>query len=242
MEHRYITIFCTDCGYSHEVRLHCGDRLCEECKEQNYYRLLNKYLPVVKNARFLSQLTLTIKHFAELDSDRIKFLLSCFRAFRNHPEIVNKLNGGLAVIECKHVSDQKGWNMHMHVLLDSVFLDQKRISSIWSEITGGSFIVDIRREEQSTHAVYHLLKYLQKNPVIWSERGDDAIEALCEDYRWAFKGSRHVISFGSFYSALPEEKEPYRIVCPVCGSVQWMTEFEMEAVMFRWRRRSYAPG
>lgn len=220
--HKYIYRYCAVCGYPAPVRLYCGDRLCPLCKQPHYYRLIRRYVPVIKGipAYRLSQLTLTFTNFAFLTKSKVRYAESCVRRLRQTRWFKEKCNGGLAVYEVKHVSDEKGWNLHCHILINSSYIPKKELSEIWRSITGDSFIVDVRKEENNKRAVFHLLKYFLKNPVI---QGNDVSE-LKRQYNSAFFGSRNIVSFGSLYNS---GKDDYQMECPVCKSKDFIEEYKL---------------
>lgn len=224
-EHKIINRYCLECGWFYPVRLYCGDRLCSECKKNNYYRLLDYYLPLIKKipSRRLSQMTLTYRNFSFLNTNQVLSIGKDFKRLRDSNLFRSKVKGGLSVIEIKHASDSAGWNLHIHALLDSSFVSQSELSKVWFGITGHSYIVDIRQEENSSHAIKHLLKYFLKTPVILGANES----VLRNDFNRAFKRSRNVVSFGSLYNVVKEDKLPYRFKCPVCGSTEWINEFQL---------------
>lgn len=219
--HNHIAMYCSDCGYKTIRLLNCGDRLCPVCKEDNYKRLLVMYSPIIKKVPFhrLSQITLTHKNQKYLTRSSVRSILSDFNKLRRSSFFKRYVKGGLAVVECKHRSDFSGWNLHIHILVDSSFIPQKSLSRLWHSITGHSYIVDVRKEEKSSSAIFHLLKYFNKVPII---QGFD-VSSLEKDFNDAFRGIRTVISFGSFY--LNEKK--YLPKCPKCGCDKWITEFDL---------------
>jgi len=225
MEHKIITLYCGNCGYSFKASLYCGNRLCEQCKKRNYARLLHRYNKVVSAvpSNKLSQLTLTYKNFQYLNSGQVVAIRNDLRKLRATKFFQDRVNGGLAVIEIKHVSDDLGWNLHIHILIDGFYVPHGVLSSLWHSITGHSYIVDVRREENSKSAFYHLLKYFLKTPII---KGSDE-EDLKRQFNDAFRGSRNVMSFGSMYNPIDEGAQPYHLHCPMCGHEVWLSEFEM---------------
>lgn len=221
--HTYRTIYCTKCGFTHRVRLYCGDRLCRVCKEKNYFALLRRYLPLIKKTSpfRLKQITLTYRNFPYLANREVRHLVADFRQLRKTDFWRSRVRGGLAVIECKHRNDKVGWNIHIHILVDSLFISVRQLSSVWFNITKHSYIVDVRSEGNSKRSVYHLLKYFLKVPVI---KGCD-VEALKLDFNNAFFRSRNLITFGSLYNT--EKKSAYNFVCPRCGNTEWLLDFEV---------------
>jgi hypothetical protein len=97
------------------------------------------------------------------------------------------------------------------VLLDADYLPQRKISKDWQEITGDSFMVDIREAGTVKEGLKYCLKYLSKAPVLSGHE---------EEYRVAVKGLRLVQPFGTLYGDLVMKLQS--IPCPDCGSVRWI--------------------
>ncbi len=227
-EHDIISIYCSKCGYPHQVVLYCGDRLCEVCKRRNYARLVNRYLPVltrIPNNR-VSQITLTYKNFKYLNTSQICSIKKDLITLRNSKLFKESVKGGLAVLEIKHVSDEVGWNLHIHMLVDAKYIPHRSLQEEWSKITGHSFIVHIKSERNTRNAFLHLLKYFLKTPII---KGSD-VDDLREQYNNAFFGSRNVISFGSMYHSLSDNESKFSLKCPICGNIEWISEFELDKI------------
>ena len=223
--HSYKTLYCANCGFQHKVRLYCGDRLCEICKEPNYHRLLSHYLPVVEKIKpyRLQQITLTHRNCQFLTKSKIDKIASDLRKLRKSVFFKSRVKGGLAVVECKHRNDKVGWNIHIHILVDSSFIPVKELSKVWLSITGNSFIVDVRNEGDSRGSLFHLLKYFLKTPVIL---GADILN-LKEDFNNAFRGFRSLITFGSLYNWKADD-DVYHFKCPSCKSVCWIRDDELD--------------
>ena len=210
--HKLLTLACHTCKTFHQVKLKCGDRFCLTCRRRDYGRLYKRFLPVLKSAKYLTHLTLTIKNYDFLDSTKVQEVNKWLREFYNHPRIKETFRGGLSCQEIIHVSDLKGWNHHIHTLNDMAWISQAELSKIWKEISGNP-IVWIKKSEGAEKDLKYLLKYMFKPPYVNS---DHDVFQLKDDYRKAFFGSRSVNAHGSFYNSdCSDDPDPF--VCPVCG-------------------------
>jgi len=222
--HTYRNITCGDCGLVYKVPLNCGDRLCPICKKPNYYRLLRLYLPVIRKIKTsnLKLITLTHCNFKYLTRSSVRQIASDYRQLRETAFWNKSVKGSLAVVECKHKNDKVGWNIHIHILVDSSFIPVGRLSKVWASITGHSYIVDIRRGRSNRNSVFHLLKYFLKTPVI---QGNNIIQ-LRQDYNDAFRRSRTLITSGSLYNVIAEDIV-YHFSCPKCGGQNWLFDWDL---------------
>lgn len=127
-----------------------------------------------------------------------------------------RVRGGLQTIEV--VNKRRGWHVHLHVILDSDYLPQAKLSKDWGEITGGSFIVDIREAGTVAEGLKYCLKYLSKAPVLSGHE---------EEYREAVEGLRLVQPFGSLYGDLVVSLP--NVMCRECGGHAWVCwEFDLK--------------
>ena len=214
--HRLMNFVCSNpsCRHMHNIRLKCQDRFCESCRYREWIRLYKKYLPIVKSAKYLTFLTLTIKNYAFLTPDRVRECNIWLRQFFNHPQIRGRFRGALSCQEIIHKSDDKGWNGHVHCLVDGDFVDIHEISRIWRSITGDSSVCFIVKCHGPEHYLHYLLKYMKKAPCV---SGADSY-SLRHDYNRSFHGLRAVNSHGSFYDAellIPDDDD---FICLKCGS------------------------
>lgn len=203
----------------------CGRAaLCEPCARRRAGQVGVTYLPKfqaaleAKEGRIMALVTFTIQHVEELrlglelirDSwrggrDRAKRYRN--RPDRNSPTEFAKMAGGTAALEVvrSKTKPRTHWHPHLHVLavLDD-YIDQKALSEEWRQLTGGSYIVDIRRVKpgEELEGIREALKY----PVKFSElRPIDCVRAY-----FAFRGVRErkriipLSSFGCTRAALPD--------------------------------------
>lgn len=203
----------------------CGrTALCEACARRRAVQVGQTYVPKIEAAlgasegRIAALLTLTIKSTEDLRAG-LELLRASFhnlrkRALRHwtnpkrHPfSEACKMAGGVAALEVKRSKLKPGslWHPHLHVLvvLDD-YIDQKRLSEEWKALTGGSFIVDIRRirDDDVIAGVREALKY----PVKFG----DLSAADCVQAFLAFRGVRQgrrinpLCSFGCVRAQLPD--------------------------------------
>jgi hypothetical protein len=174
------------------------------------------YLESVEAIKRPKLLTLTLRNVPTLTRKYIRGLRKSFTKLMHRKWYKERVRGGLQTIEI--VNKGNGWHVHMHVLLDAEYLPQKKIAKDWLEITGDSFMVDIREAGTVKEGLKYCLKYLSKAPVLSGHE---------EEYREAVKGLRLVQPFGSLYGDLVMRLPS--VPCPECGSVRWIVwEFELE--------------
>jgi hypothetical protein len=203
-EHPFLTLYCGHCGHPLKVKLGCGDRTCPECRLKWFGYHFKTLLALVAGWKSAYFLTLTLKNIREISKADVQDLRKDFERLRRR---FKQIQGGFYVVQATNRG--KGWHLHLHILFDGFFINQKELSEAWAEITGGSFIVDIRKVQDPKTAVRYLLSDFLQAPRI---RPEDA-----EEFNGIFKGSRLVQPFGKYKAT--KFRVPYK--CPDCGRIEW---------------------
>lgn len=200
----YINYRCEKCGNLKRIHTSCKQRTCRRCARIMSRNLVKAYLPIAETFQWACLLTLTLLSAPSEDvREQLDKILASFCKLRRrkiwnaekgiyHVEIIKK--GG------------KSWYVHLHALIDSKWMDQKALSHAWLDITGNSFIADIRRVRGGRRgSLREVLKYQTK---MWELDRED--EIFIEDI---FKGRRFV---GSFGIQKPEKEKLGSMKCS-CG-------------------------
>lgn len=181
----------------------CKNRLCPYCSRKRSGKLLNQLSASIEKMKNPKLLTLTVKNTPKIDSEYFKWLRGCFSRLRRRKFFKDACSGGFYAIETTYNKESKEWHVHMHALIDSGYMSvedwidakgkmKKGLRSLWKEITGGSWGVDIRQADYK--AGKEVLKYITKvaDFVDYPERVDE--------YLAATKGSRLFHTFGNVHN------------------------------------------
>lgn len=175
---------------------------------------MRRFIPIVKTMAEPKFLTLTLKR-RPLCRENVKFLRDCFTKLRHRK--IWTARGGVYQIEIGTVDELGQCNLHIHAAIDSPYMSQKSLSKVWKEITGDSFIVDIRKAKDARDIVWYMSKHLAKmpGPMIWGHMKWQ--HKLIND---VLKGTRLVQGFGTLcHVSMPLGG----CTCPKCGSVDSFT-------------------
>jgi hypothetical protein len=111
--------------------------------------------------------------------------------------------GGAAFLEVKIAKDGRTWHPHIHIIAEGGFLNQSRLSDKWKEITGDSWIVDVRYVRDRGEVIRYVAKYASKPLDATLFRSKEHLkEAMV-----ALKGRRLCLTFGN-WRGLELEKRP----------------------------------
>lgn len=185
----------------------CHDRLCLPCQRDRQAAVVEgimlKMLDGRGECRFV---TLTLKHGDAALAVQLERLVSCFKALRKHPDVASRLQGGAWFIEVKLSKDRHRWHPHLHVIAEGSFIDARTLSRAWYQVTGDSYITDIRAIGDVRRRASYVTKYATKplHPEV------TLVPAKLDEFVEAIKGRRLYQCFGTWAKAVHREKPQKR--------------------------------
>ena len=190
----------------------CRNRWCVPCQRERAAKLAARFIPalVLHETRFL---TLTLKSAPTDLTTQLNRLYKCYRKLRRTELWRCHIKGALAFCEVTRSGDTGQWHPHLHVLVHGTYLRHAELRDTWHSITGDSWIVDIRRPNNTHDTLRYLTTYVTKAvPASVTRDQTSLIEAMT-----AFKGRRLFIATGTL-GRIPDpdpETDP-DIWQPVC--------------------------
>lgn len=180
----------------------CRDRLCPVCARKRSYECQSLIKAAIRDADSLRFITLTIHADSMSFTAAYEKLMESWRALRKSKRWKEKIRGGVWTIEVTRNPDTGYWHPHLHLLCDGDYFDQRELSDIWRDVTGDSFVVDIRLVKSRKKAAAYVAKYASKPPMMkeWPA------SAICE-FAQGTKGKRMLHTFGDFHGRKLEENE-----------------------------------
>jgi plasmid rolling circle replication initiator protein Rep len=184
--------------------------LCPFCARRRAAKSIKKNEERIEHAMAQNKrlkpimITLTVKNGPDLAERNAHLEKGCKRLLERRRDYLKKKRGKTefrkvagAVYSYEFTNRGQGWHPHVHMiaLVDS-WIDQEALSREWQEITGDSFIVDVRRIKPNkkhgtldiTSGLLEVLKYAVKFHDLDLELNWHAYEVL--------KGKRLLGSFG----------------------------------------------
>jgi hypothetical protein len=215
----YMVVYCPKCGKGEKIKAFCHHKLCGRCQKILRYKKIEQYWTLVKGMKHPRFLTLTFKNVHYINKNMIKWQKACFRKFQDDSYVRARLGGGIASWECLRVTEKRAkvrtWNPHIHIMYDGQYMRQSELVRIWRDITGNSFIVDIREimpknliarwkrhpnerrvptENEKRECLKETLKYITKS-IAFSDS-----DVLVGEFLSATHGMRRIWTFGSAYN------------------------------------------
>ena len=138
---------------------HCGLRWCPMCAASRQAWIASeceRWFIQVDQPRLV---TLTMRHTNAPLADQVNELYDHFRKFRRRKFFADRTKGGVWFFHIKKSQSDHKWHPHLHMLIDSDFLEHKLIRKLWLKITGDSDIVHIKAVTNPTNSVKHAARY-----------------------------------------------------------------------------------
>lgn len=139
----------------------CRDRWCRAC-QRDRSRIIAANLRDRLRATPVRLVTLTLRHRYQPLRHQVDRLLDHFRALRRRPLWADSIRGGVAFIEIKYKPEANRWHPHLHVLCTGNWIAQSLLSDTWAQVTGDSFVVDIRAVRDLDEVARYVAKYATK--------------------------------------------------------------------------------
>lgn len=160
---------------------YCHDRFCVPCAAARAARIRNNLAHHLPDHP-LRLVTLTLRHSSRPLKMQLDRLYLAYRRLRQRRIWSDRVRGACAVLEITRSKRDGSWHPHLHVILDGKYLPQALLRKAWLEVTGDSYVVDVRLIRQPRQAVAYVTKYLTKGtPAIRpgdTDRNVELIDAL----------------------------------------------------------------
>lgn len=197
----------------------CHDRFCLPCATERARGIALNVIEHVagREVRFL---TLTLKHTDRPLPDQLDHLYKSFSDLRRRTFWKRRVTGGIAFLEVVLSESDGLWHPHLHILIEGSYIPKRELSSLWCQITDGSFIVKIKAVKDNRKCASYVTKYASKpfnNSFI--AQADALDEAVA-----AFKGRKLLMTFGTWRGLQLVEKP---------DDAAWEHVAPLEVVIFR---------
>lgn len=184
--------------------LDCGDRTCPRCQENRRRRIYSRFSKIIKRMNDPRFLTLTLER-CFLSRKSVRRLRRAFTKLRHRK--LWTATGGVYQIEVGTIDMFGFCNLHLHTIFDGSFIPKKVLEDAWYQITGNSWVIDIKRCFSARGALQYLTKHMLKR--IGDPEHADLINL-------ALHNARLVQGYGTLFLASLGLRAP---VCPECGGI-----------------------
>lgn len=196
---------------------HCHDRLCQPCQTARRALLVANVTEAINRSKLAVRfLTLTLRATNSTLVDKLQRLTDCFKSLRRRKFWKDAIIGGAFFIEVKLGSGSGDWHVHLHVLVESTFIDQRTLSQEWYAVTGDSYIVDVRAITDPAKRAAYVTKYATKPADATVIRSPNHLQ----EFVTAIKGKRLFQCFGTWKDFALEDSSEARSHLAVVGNLE----------------------
>lgn len=156
----------------------CNLRWCPLCIKTKRFIMRQSLIPWVKNANKPKFITFTLRHSDADLNFQIDSLYKFFRVLRKRPYWKKRITGGIWFFQIKKSESDNRWHPHLHVICEGRYIPQRELSSVWRDITSGSFVVDIRAVKDPKKAAEYVSRYATAPCALDSFSLDDAVTVV----------------------------------------------------------------
>ena len=190
--HTYYTVCqCCQCRKVRKFPNRCDLFCCPECQASLAADRRKQVEWWVNEVRQPKHVCLTLKNTATLTRKDVVRIRTDFARLRRR-KFCKNWNGGFYSIEV--TNEGKGWHLHLHALVDSVWIDQLELAKQWQSVTKGRGRIVWAKRARSGSFVVETAKYIVKGNMLaaWSP---DELKQFVESF-----GNLRIFGvFGSLY-------------------------------------------
>ena len=130
--------------------------ICRDVQRMIVTRAVDEWLEVQKYPKMM---TLTLRHSDDPLEIQINRIYSAFRKLRRRAYFQRLITGGVWFFQLKFNLRTEQWHPHIHCLVAGKFLPHTRLKELWRNITGDSYVVDIRPVKNLENASTEVARY-----------------------------------------------------------------------------------
>ncbi|KKL95119.1 hypothetical protein LCGC14_1857790 [marine sediment metagenome] len=170
----------------------CKLRWCPICRDVSRMIVTKSVDNWLQVQKYPKMITLTLQHSDDPLKLQIKRIYDCFRKLRRRAYFQRLITGGVWFFQLKFNLTTGQWHPHIHCLVAGKFLPHTRLRNLWHEITGDSFVVDIRPVKDLDGCSNEVARYATSPADLTAVNLELAL-----DIYYATKGRRICGSWGS---------------------------------------------
>jgi hypothetical protein len=171
----------------------CRSRMCPYCGKGRAAKIQKSLYHLICRMKQPKHLTLTYRSNDDPLALQLKQLKKAFRQLRGTADWKKNVRGGVFTVEVTRNVKTGLWHPHLHIVIDSNYIPQKRIVFLWSKYMPGGKNVWIRPVDNANGMGWEMAKYIGKAPTT----RDWTVGAIRE-YQEASSHARFVQCFGSW--------------------------------------------
>lgn len=158
----------------------CKLRWCPMCSNARAYAIARGSQDWLRRTKSPKMLTLTLKHSSAPLGLQLNLLYNAFRQLRQRKLFTKNCRGGIWFFQIKFIKETQQWHPHIHALIDSRYIPQAALSTLWLALTQNSKIVDIRQVKDKREAAKYVSRYSARPALLSALPFEKRVEVVTE--------------------------------------------------------------
>jgi hypothetical protein len=192
----YTFAVCTNCNRHQKFPNRCDRFYCPECAPRRSHDRERAVMWWATRITQPKHVVLTLRNVPDLTQGHVEQLKKWFRNLRRQA-FAKHWKGGCYSIEV--TNEGRGWHLHLHALIDAVWIDEFALSSAWEKTTNGMGRIVRVRSAHGPSYLRQVTKYLVKG----NQLAAWAPETIATFIK-SFEGHKTFGVFGSLHGARTE--------------------------------------
>lgn len=225
---------CRECRDCKTFFYRCSLKFCPRCN----WRIARKRSEIIKYWSLLvkqpKHVVLTSRNASLVSRDTLRMTMKAFGKLRRQKEW-RLASGGCVSMEV--TNESRGWHVHLHVLVDSRWIDAPSLSTNWGKLVGQDFAIVKVQDCRERQYLNEVTKYVVKASQMAAWPAEEIAAFI-----GAIRGVKFFAPFGSLYKMQAQIKAELDALKPEakpceCGACDFIFETE-ESKIFHDLRKS----
>ena len=225
---------CRECRDVKTFFYRCSLKFCPRCN----WRIARRRSEIIKYWSLLvkqpKHVVLTSRNSESITRDTLRMVMKSFGKLRRHKEW-RLATGGCVSMEV--TNENRGWHVHLHILVDSRWIDASSLSIKWGQLVGQNFAIVKVQDCRQREYLNEVTKYVVKA----SQMAKWPAEEIAA-FIGAIRGVKFFAPFGSLYKMQAQIKAELDALKPDakpcdCGCDEFYFEDEKASCINDARRR-----
>lgn len=210
----------------------CSLKWCPQCLPGLSYKRQRKMKVWASLVTQPKHVVVTARNTETLTLQTVRRFQKALRSLRRS-KLFAKATGGCASMEI--TNEQRGWHLHAHMLVNTRWLDEKKLAVAWAKRIGQDFAIVKVKDARGTAYTREVAKYVAKGNAIASWSANEILAFVT-----AFNGVRTFTTFGNLrkakdYVEKATAKNPFK--CDECSSTEGVMVTERSQILWQERHR-----
>jgi hypothetical protein len=182
---------CTGCARAVRFWNRCDNLLCPLCQPRLAHERRKAIEWWTKETHQSKHVCLTVRNTEKITRGQINRLKEALNRLRRR-KFARGWRGGFGCLEV--TNESKGWHLHLHLLVDADWIDQRQLAQEWAKATSQDVAIVWVKDARGKDYQREVQKYIVKGTTLAKWTAED-LGAFVD----ALQGTRTFFTFGTLY-------------------------------------------